>query len=119
MQSTKWTFLLILLALIMIASCSTGPADIILMNGEVYTMEEDQPWASGIIIGGNRIKAVLTDDEQVEKYRGSNTRVIDLQGKFVVPGFIDGHVHFNSAGALINDANLMTVSDDAGLKKEM
>jgi predicted amidohydrolase YtcJ len=45
--------------------------------------------------------------------------VIDLDGKFVVPGFIDGHVHFNNAGRLINDANLMAVADNEGLVAEM
>jgi predicted amidohydrolase YtcJ len=44
---------------------------------------------------------------------------VDLEGRFVVPGFIDGHVHFNRAGALINDANLMAVADETGLQKEM
>ncbi len=119
MRSTKWSVLILLCIHIVIVSCSNRAADLILMNGEVYTMEEDQPWASGVVISRNMIKAVLTSNEQVEKYRGTNSRVIDLQGKFVVPGFIDGHVHFNNAGALINDANLMTVSDDVDLRKEM
>jgi predicted amidohydrolase YtcJ len=103
--------------------CASGPeekpADIILKNGEVYTMEPDHPWASTVVITGNKITAVLDKTEPVKPYIGPKTRVIDLKGKFVVPGFIDGHVHFNSAGALINDANLMTAADDEGLKKEM
>jgi predicted amidohydrolase YtcJ len=93
--------------------------DLVLINGEVYTMEPDHPWAAGVVITGNRIVAVLDDAEAAERWIGPNTRVVDLEGKFVVPGFIDAHVHFNSAGALINDANLMTVSDDAGLRAEM
>jgi predicted amidohydrolase YtcJ len=61
----------------------------------------------------------LEDDAAAEGYRGPGTEVIDLEGRFVVPGFIDGHVHFNSAGGLINDANLMAVADDEGLVAEM
>jgi predicted amidohydrolase YtcJ len=109
------TFLLPALAI----ACGAPAADLILLNGEVYTMEEDHPWATGVVITGNRITAVLDDDGEAEDYRGPNTTVIDLQGKFVVPGFIDGHVHFNGAGSLINDANLMAVADDEGLVREM
>jgi predicted amidohydrolase YtcJ len=109
-------------ALILGASCgqSTGDgADLILLNGEVYTMEEDHPWASAVVVTGNEITAVLDDDDEAEAFRGTATQVIDLQGNFVVPGFIDGHVHFNGAGGLINDANLMAVSDNQGLVEEM
>ena len=101
------------------ASGPGNPADLILKNGEVYTMEPDHPRASTVVITGNQITAVLDKTEPVEPYIGPKTRVIDLKGKFTVPGFIDGHVHFNNAGALINDANLMTAADDEGLKKEM
>ena len=78
-------------------------------------MEEDHPWARAVVVTDNRITAVLDDDAEAEAYRGPDTNVIDLQGKFVVPGFIDGHVHFNRAGSLINDANLMAVADNEGL----
>lgn len=106
--------------LVFLSSCSKkNPADLILKNGEIYTMEEDQPWAAAVVITGNTITAVLDKSEEADAYIGPKTRVIDLEGKFVVPGFIDGHVHFNRAGELINDANLMTVADDEGLKKEV
>jgi hypothetical protein len=106
---------------IFLSTCAdrSGSADLILLNGQVYTMEEDQPWASAVVITGNTITAVLAEDSEAEAFRGPDTRVMDLQGKFVVPGFIDAHVHFNNAGALINDANLMTVSDNEGLRREM
>jgi len=112
-------FLLSVLCFMLLSSCTKTPVDLILTNGEVYTLEPDHPWASAVIITGNKITAVLDNAEDAEAYIGPNTRVVDLKGKFVVPGFIDGHVHFNGAGALINDANLMTVSDDEGLRAEM
>ena len=116
--------LLAAVALLGVASCgpeyvSDNPADLILLNGDVYTMEEDHPWASAVVVTGNTITAVLDDDSEANAYRGPDTEVIDLDGKFVVPGFIDGHVHFNGAGGLINDANLMAVSDNEGLVAEM
>lgn len=98
---------------------SDTPADLILLNGAVYTMEETQPWASAVVVTGNTITAVLEDDNEADAYRGPDTKVIDLDGKFVVPGFIDGHMHFNNAGGLINDANLMAVADDEGLVAEI
>jgi predicted amidohydrolase YtcJ len=122
-MSTKIKIVAFLLFIILGIGCSKSevvkPADLILKNGEIYTMETDQPWASIVVITGNKITAVLDDETELKPYMGPKTRVIDLEGKFVVPGFIDGHVHFNSAGALINDANLLKVSDDEALKKEM
>ena len=82
-------------------------------------MEDKQPWASGIVIHENKISAILMEGDRGRKYIGPDTRVINLEGKFVLPGFIDGHVHFNGAGSLINDANLMAVADEEGLKKEI
>jgi predicted amidohydrolase YtcJ len=112
-------------ALLTAVSCGQAPdtpedpADLILLNGQVYTMEEDHPWARAVVVTGNTITAVLDDDREARAFRGPGTEVIDLRGAFVVPGFIDGHVHFNSAGSLINDANLMAVADDEGLVEEM
>ncbi|MBT8397060.1 MAG: amidohydrolase [Gemmatimonadetes bacterium] len=116
--------LIAVLASIGLASCgpsysSDNPADLILLNGDVYTMEDDHPTASAVVVTGNTITAVLDTDEEADAYRGPDTEVVDLEGKFVVPGFIDGHVHFNSAGGLINDANLMNVADNPGLIEEM
>jgi predicted amidohydrolase YtcJ len=102
------------------AACSSHPeASIILKNAEVYTLEPDQPWAKAIAIEGNRILAVLGNDAEAARYTGPQTRILDLEGKFVVPGFIDGHTHFENAGAMINGVNLLTVADDAGLQKEV
>ncbi|MFH2041264.1 MAG: amidohydrolase [Acidobacteriota bacterium] len=95
------------------------PADLVLKNGTIWTAEDSRPQASALAVNGKIITAVCGTDAEVEKYIGESTRVIDLEGRFVTPGIIDGHVHFNRAGALINDANLMTVSDEEGLRAEM
>jgi len=67
-------------------------ADIIFTNGKVYTVEEFQPWASAFAVSGGRILAV-SEDGLLEEYRGETTKVIDLNGRFVMPGFIDAHSH--------------------------
>jgi predicted amidohydrolase YtcJ len=96
-----------------------APADLVLRNGAVYTMDTAHPWAKVVAVSGNRIAGVFDDDAAAAALVGPTTRVVDLSGRFLVPGFIDGHTHFNAAGALINDVNLMTVSDDVGLGKEV
>ena len=95
------------------------PADLVLFNGVIYTADPDNPESCALVITGNKITAVCEQNSEVGKYMGDKTKSIDLAGKFVTPGIIDGHVHFNGAGALIIDANLMTVSDEEGLRKEV
>jgi len=112
------------IALIIVASsnCSKKefpPADLVLLNGDIYTVNPDSPEARALVIEGNKIVAVCQKDREAKKYVGEGTKVIDLEGNFVLPGIIDGHVHFNRAGELINDANLMTVSDGLGLREEI
>jgi predicted amidohydrolase YtcJ len=112
------------IALIILSSSNCAqeefpPADLVLLNGDIYTVNPDNPEASALVIKGNKIEAVCQKDRKAKRYIGEGTKVIDLQGSFVVPGIIDAHVHFNSAGELINDANLMTVSDGLGLREEI
>jgi predicted amidohydrolase YtcJ len=95
------------------------PADLILLNGEIFTADVENPSARALAVTGNKITAVVSDDAKLKKHIGEKTEVIDLEGKFVTPGIIDGHVHFNRAGSLIIDANLMTVSDEPGLREEI
>lgn len=95
------------------------PADLVLINGSFYTVNPENPQAEALAVTGNLITAVCRSNEEAQKYIGEQTRVLDLEGGFATPGIIDGHIHFNSAGALINDANLMTVSDEEGLRNEI
>jgi predicted amidohydrolase YtcJ len=112
-------FLTVLAALVICCRKTPEPADFVLLNGTVFIADRDSSMASALAVRGNRIAAVCGADREVRKYIGQATRVIDLGGKFVTPGIIDAHVHFNRAGSLINDANLMTVSDEDGLRQEI
>jgi len=94
-------------------------ADIILSNAAVYTLEQDQPWASAVVITGNTIMAVLESDADIGAWQGPDTRVIDMDGAFVMPGFIDSHTHFAGWGSIWNNADLMAVSADDGLVEEL
>jgi len=94
-------------------------ADLVLRNGRICTMKKAMPWASAVAIAGNKIVAVLPNDAEVAVYIGTSTHVVDLDGRFMLPGFIDSHVHLASAGALLNGANLLAVSDDIVLREEI
>jgi len=109
------------IVLLSLAGCAKkpAPASLILLNGDIYTVDPAMPAAKAIVITGNKITAVCDSDREAKRYIGAKTRVFDLLGKFVLPGLIDGHVHFGSAGALLDGANLMTVSDAEGLRKEV
>ena len=68
------------------------PADLILKNANVITMDPACPAAELVAIKGNRILLVATSEE-LEPVRGARTKIIDCQGKTVVPGFNDAHCH--------------------------
>lgn len=71
-------------------------ADLILTNGNIWTVDENQPRAEALAISGNKIIFVGTSSE-VRKWTGEKTRVIDLRRHLVLPGFNDCHTHFITA----------------------
>jgi predicted amidohydrolase YtcJ len=78
------------------------PADLILVNGNLVTLDETRPEAQALAARDGRIVAVGSDAE-IEPLRGPGTRVIDLEGRLAIPGFIEGHGHFMSLGeSLLN-----------------
>src|ERR1700733_10303980 len=82
-----------LLVLLFGATCSYAQtADIILFNGKIFTSDEKNLYVAALAIKGNQILATGTN-ESVDKFGGTNTQRIDLQGKTVTPGFNDAHFH--------------------------
>src|SRR5262245_41223505 len=73
------------------------PADLVLVGGSVLTMDPATPRASAIAVTDGRITAI-GDDRSIDGLRGPRTRRIDLRGRTLLPGFIDAHVHPQSAG---------------------
>ncbi len=73
------------------------PADLLLVNGDVYCVDGAERWAQAIAISDGRILAVGTDRE-IREHDGTKTEVIDLRGKMVLPGFQDAHVHPTGGG---------------------
>ena len=89
--------LAILLAGALVAVSAEEPAELILKNGKIVTMDAARPEATAIATSGDRIVAVGSDAE-IERLRGDATRVIDLAGRTAMPGFIDGHAHLVGIG---------------------
>lgn len=83
-----------------------GPmAEIVLINGKIRTMSENQPLAEALAINQNRLIRVGSTAE-IRSLIGLDTRVIDLQGKLVLPGFIDCHTHFLNGGLALRAVKL-------------
>ena len=75
-----------------------APADIILTNGKIITVDAQFRIAQAVAVRGDRIVAVGTNQD-IAALAGAGTRRIDLQGRSVVPGFIDNHAHYMEEGA--------------------
>ncbi len=86
------------------------PADAIYSGGPIVTVNELQPQVEAIAVRGGRIVAAGYRDE-VMKLKGDKTRVVDLGGKTLVPGFIDPHGHVFNAGIQAISANLLPRPD--------
>ena len=85
------------------------PADLVLTNGKIVTVEEAMPEVEALAVRGDVIIA-LGSSRQINKYIGETTEVIDLQGKLAVPGLIDSHAHFQSIGEAAMSLDLMKVN---------
>ena len=70
----------------------SSAADLVFVNGDVYTVDAARSWARAVAVRDGAIVAVGTDDE-IRDLIGDGTEVVDLAGRMLVPGFQDAHVH--------------------------
>src|SRR3981189_1551408 len=84
---------------------SKPAADLIIQNAHVWTVDPSRPEAEAVAILGDRIVAVGSR-QQVEVWRGPNTRVVDAAGKRLLPGFNDAHGRFMGGGSQLNNVEL-------------
>lgn len=100
------TLLALLLLVVVVTKGQQSPrADLILHNGVIWTVDEKKPSVPAVAIKAGKFVVVGSNAEAL-KLRGPATRVIDLRGRFVVPGFNDNHVHFASAAQFL-EFNIM------------
>ncbi len=92
-------------------SCSEKktPADLIIQGGTIYTAEDANPIVEAVAVIGDKI-VYAGDLKNIAAYQGENTRVIDLQGKTMTPGFIEGHGHIMGLGYNELNLDLMSVT---------
>ncbi len=69
-----------------------GYASVVYKNGKIYTVNESKPWAEAVAVKDGKFLQVGSDAD-MDTLAGSNTKVVDLGGKFVMPGVHDAHIH--------------------------
>ncbi|HKN25454.1 MAG TPA: amidohydrolase [Candidatus Acidoferrum sp.] len=99
-------------------SARIAPADILIVHAKVYTLDANKPWAQSIAIRRGKIVAVGTDEE-VARYRGIGTKLIDAGGKLVLPGFTDCHIHFLDGSISLGRVNLEGATDPADIQNRL
>src|SRR5439155_14023710 len=95
-----------LLLLVLAPSIAAAQADLVLTNGRIDTLDPERPWAEALAVRGERLLAVGTNAE-IRRLQAGASRVIDLRGAFVSPGFNDAHVHVDSTGGLLIGSKLL------------
>lgn len=105
----RLSFFITLFVLFMIAACDAPPkADLVLTNGNIYTVNESQPKAEAVAIIEDTI-AFVGSKEEISDWIGEETQVLDLEGKTVTPGLIEGHAHFMGVGENALNLDLLQV----------
>lgn len=102
--------LLAIAGLLAVLPCSlvcgaSEPADLVILNGHVWTVDELKPEAEAVAVRGETIAAVGYTTE-IRSLIGPATKVIDAQGRLVLPGFQDNHTHFINSGQKVGELDL-------------
>lgn len=90
------------------SKADVAPADLVLVGGEIATVDPAIGSAEALAVNGYRIAAVGSDAD-ISAYIGPDTQVIELDGRFVMPGFIEGHGHFLSLGESLRILDLADI----------
>ena len=103
-------FASILICGLVFASCSkdnTIKADLVLLNGKIATVDDSNPYVEAVAVKADTIIA-LGSSEEIKKYIGDSTNVIDLKNAFAMPGFIESHAHLMELGEAQMQLKLQT-----------
>ncbi len=95
----------------------TNPADAVYFGGDIVTVNDAQPSAEAIAIDDGKIVFVGAKADAM-KLAGASTSVVDLKGKTIVPGFIDGHGHFINSITMASQANVYAAPFGPGSTKQ-
>lgn len=93
-------------------------ADLVLKNGKIFTGTDNKPFVQAVAVKDRKILAVGTN-EKVGNLAGEKTRVLDMEGKLVIPGFIDAHCHFSSGGHSLAMLDVGSAGSIATIQKQI
>jgi predicted amidohydrolase YtcJ len=91
-------FALLFFVVVPALAAQDRPADLVLKNANIYTVDERNPHVQAVAVRGDRI-VFAGSDADAQKYTGPTTRVVDLKGATLLPGLTDSHYHFLGVGA--------------------
>src|SRR5262249_41963244 len=89
-----------------LAAQQPQPADLIVTNARIYTVDDSRPFVSALAVRGGRV-AFVGDARGAMTLRGANTPVIDLGGRAVIPGMVDAHGHVEGLGESLANVDLV------------
>ncbi len=118
----KLSAIIFILSLVFLAgACSQPyegpPADFVIKNAKIVTIDKDNPRAQAVAVRGEFIIAVTSNRKIAQYIDETTTQVIDAKGRLVVPGFNDAHIHFLSGGSSMMNLDFRYVHDVQTIQK--
>lgn len=103
-------FILIISTVALACGCKPAHdhADLVILGGTIYTVDDRRPVVDAVAVKGNII-AFAGDEAEARRYIDDKTKIIDLAGKTMTPGFIEGHAHMMGVGYNALELDLMNV----------
>ncbi len=108
----KLVFFLFSISILIMNGCSSKgkEADLVLLNGNVITVDKNKPHAQAVAVIRDTIAAVGSNKE-IKEYIGESTQILDLKGETVIPGIIESHAHFFAVGNSLMELDLSTAKN--------
>ena len=114
----KKFFLLSAIGLFSAITAFAQDAVTVFTNGKIYTSDVQTPWASSVVVNGEKI-AFVGNDEGALNFGGPGDRTIDLGGKLVIPGIVDAHTHPGMVGISHDLLEMEIVQDKESLMQNI
>jgi predicted amidohydrolase YtcJ len=93
-------------------------ADLVVLNGRIFTISEENPEVQAVAVKDGKIIALGTT-KKIKEYVGPSTKVLDVRRKLVLPGFIDAHCHFSSGGRSLSMLDLSSATSVAYIQEKI
>lgn len=106
LSKTRYLFLFLLVFIAAACQQSEPALDSLFINAKIYSVVEDQVAYDAIGVKDGKI-SILGNSEELKKTIDENTKVVDIQGQFLMPGFIEGHGHYSNLGKSLQNLNFL------------